>query len=372
MLLSRKNAHKTIIKGCSYEHIDMMSKEERQNYIVQLIEQSGEQQMLGTRELAEHFGVSEMTVRRDLQELSQNGLLRRQHGGAAPVRAQRGQHHKEIGILLVSRTGKFSDPFFNAVLEGVDRKLLELGYRIAYINSRAEISTATQVHKLLQSHPVDGIILVGPRVGMESIEYLKANVRALVQTTESIGPELDTVSFDGYGGMRLMVDHLVKRGYHRLGFITGNYDLRHRGFLDGVNAHGLPADPDLTAVVPFGLDGWTPELGHLGAQRLMQLSNPPDAIVCASDRIAIGAIQWLHQHHLRVPENIAVTGFDNITESAFTAPSLTTVHVHKELMGELAAERAVRRIENEHEIPLFIQTPTHLVIRQSCGNDQRA
>ena len=104
----------------------------------------------------------------------------------------------------------------------------------------------------------------------------------------------------------------------------------------------------------------------------MELAEPPDAIVCASDRIAIGAIQWLHQHGFHVPDDIAVTGFDNIAESTFTAPALTTVHVHKQLMGELAAERVVKRIENEQEIPLFIQTPTRLVIRESCGSKHSA
>jgi DNA-binding LacI/PurR family transcriptional regulator len=99
----------------------------------------------------------------------------------------------------------------------------------------------------------------------------------------------------------------------------------------------------------------------------MRLAKPPDAIVCASDRLAIGAIQWLHQHRLRVPTDVAVTGFDDIPEAAFTIPPLTTVHVHKHLIGELAAERVVRRIENEDEVPLLIQTPTRLVIRQSCG-----
>lgn len=336
---------------------------------MKLIESSDGKHLLGTRELAAQFGVSEMTVRRDLQELSQGGLLRRQHGGASPIRQPRDQRIKEIGILLVSRTGKYTDPFFNAVLEGADRKLQELGYRIAYINTQSEISTAEHVRDLLQAHPVDGIIMVGPPMGIESIEYLKGHVRALIQTTESIGPDLDTISFDGYYGIRQMVNHLVGRGYRRLGFITGLSDLRHLAFVEGVKAHGLDADPDLCVITAFGLDGWTPELGHVGAERLMGLPVPPDAIVCASDLIAIGAIQWLHQHNIRVPDDIAVTGFDNIAESAFTVPSLTTVHVHKQLMGELAAERAVKRIENPDEIPLFIQTPTYLVIRKSCGSE---
>jgi DNA-binding LacI/PurR family transcriptional regulator len=350
-----------------------MSKEERQNHIIQLIEQSNGEQLLVTRELAERLGVSEMTVRRDLHELSQEGLLRRQHGGAAPAERPRElPQRKEVGILLVSRTGKYSDPFFNAIMEGTDRKLRELGYRIAYINTRAEVSTAEQARDLLNANAVSGIILVGPPLRAESLDYLKANLRTLVSTIEPIGPEYDAITFDGYYGIRQMVDHLVNRGYRRLGIITGSDDSRQRGFIDGVAAHRLPTESNLHVRVPFGIDGWSPELGRIGAQQLMNLAKRPDAIVCASDLIAIGAIQWLTQHNFRVPQDVAVTGFDNITESTFVVPTLTTVHVHKQLMGELAAERVVRRIENEHEVPLLIQTPTYLVIRQSCGSDQQA
>jgi len=78
-------------------------------------------------------------------------------------------------------------------------------------------------------------------------------------------------------------------------------------------------------------------------------------------------MQWLHQNSFRIPDDVAVTGFGNIADSEFIIPPLTTVHVHKELIGALAAERAVRRIENPHEIPLQIVTPTSVIVRQSCG-----
>jgi DNA-binding LacI/PurR family transcriptional regulator len=340
----------------------MLNKAERQSHILQLIEEANSQNLLGTRELADRFGVSEMTVRRDLQELSQEGLLRRHHGGAAS--AQR----KEIGILLVSRAGKYSDPFFNALLEGADRKLQELGYRIAYINTRTEVGTAAAARELLRSHAVSGIIFVGPSLGAECLDYLKANMRVLIGTIYPISADYDTITFDGYNGIKQMVNHLIQRGYRRLGFVAGATDFRQHAFHDTVVEHGLAADPELSVIVPHGFDGWTRELGHVGAEQLMQLANPPEAIVCASDLIAIGAIQWLHQHNYRVPDDIAVTGFDDIPESAFTVPPLTTVHVHKQFMGELVAERIVKRIENEQEIPLFIQTPIHLVIRTSCGS----
>ncbi|HVO42995.1 MAG TPA: substrate-binding domain-containing protein [Aggregatilineales bacterium] len=346
-----------------------VNKEERRNRIVQLIEQSGGKQVLGTRELAQVLDVSEMTVRRDLRDLSQEGLLRRQHGGAGPLRQPPDKHKNEIGVLLVSRTGKFSDPFFNAVLEGADRRLRELGYRIAYINSRAEVDTEVQARALLQSTTVSGLILVGPALSTETLDALKARMPVLVATAATIGPDYDGITMDGYCGIRQMVDHLVRRGRRRLGFISGNNDSRRRGYTEGVGAHGLPADSGLNLLIPPTIEGWTPELGHAGAEQLMQLAEPPDAIVCASDLIAIGVIQWLHQHKYRVPEDIAVTGFDNIPESAFTVPSLTTVNVYKQLIGALAAERVVKRIENEDEIPLQIKTPTKLVIRHSCGSE---
>jgi LacI family transcriptional regulator len=343
-----------------------VNKEERRQRIVHLIEQSDQNQLLGTRELAAHLDVSEMTVRRDLRELSREGLLLRRHGGAEPMRRLHIQEKKEIGVLLVSRTEKYSDPFFNAVLEGADRRLQELGYRIAYVTTRAEVNSAEKARALLQSPSVSGIILVGG-VSDEVKEYFKANMRALVVTTGSIGPDFDEITFDGHRSMGQLVDHLVQRGYRRLGFITGKDDSRLHGFIDGVHVNGLPTEADLCLIMPSSVGGWTPEMGHAGAQQLLSLANPPDAILCASDLVAIGAIQWLHQHKLRVPEDVAVTGFDNIPESAFTAPSLTTVHVHKQLIGALAAERVVKRVENEDEIPLLIQTPTYLVIRRSSA-----
>lgn len=348
----------------------MTKKAKRQQQIAWLIEQSGGQQMLQTRELAAMFGVAEMTIRRDLQELSENGVLRRRHGGAlSPPRKAGKAQHREIGIVLASKTGKYSDPFFNALLEGADRRLQELGYRIAYINTRWELNTAEQARELLRTHAVSGILLVGPPLGVESFDYLKANMRALVGTIGSGEPDtFDIVTFDGYNGIRRMVEHLIGLGHRRIGFITGNHDFRRQAFIDTVKAHGLPSDPELCLIMPFDIDGWTPDLGTRGTQQLMALSHPPDAIVCASDRIAMGVIQWLHQHGYRVPEDIAVTGFDDISESAFTSPPLTTVHVHIQLLGELAAERVVKRIENADEIPLTILTPTHLVIRQSCGS----
>ncbi|RPJ00871.1 MAG: DeoR family transcriptional regulator [Chloroflexi bacterium] len=347
----------------------VMTKKQRHHAILEVLQKDGSERVVSTREFAEHLGVSEMTIRRDLQELDRQGKVQRMHGGAVlPQRSsvptgRRGQ----IGILLTFGKDKYTDPFFSEVLQGADRKLQEAGYRAAYVFGFAEVYTREQARALLQNYPVDGIILIGAHYS-RSVEYLKEHAKVLVSTNYSLGPERDAILLDGRTGVRALVDHLARLGRRRLGFITGYNDSREEGFIEGIRANYLPDNLELRVrLVQSSFESWTPEMGQRGAAMLMQQHQPPDAIVCASDRIALGAMQWIHQNGFRVPDDVAVTGFDNIPGSEFTIPPLTTVHVHKELIGALAAERAIRRIENPDEIPLQIITPTSVIIRQSCG-----
>ncbi len=349
-----------------------MTKQQRHNAILEVLQQDGRERVVSTRELADRLQVSEMTVRRDLHEMDQAGLVERLHGGATLPHGGTisAGHRGQIGILLTSGKNKYTDPFFSEVLQGADRKLQESGYRAAYIFSFSEVYTKDQARDLLVNYPADAIVLIGAHFS-RSVDYLKKNVKILVTTNYSLGPAHDAILLDGDTGIHALVDHLAKLGRRRLGFITGYRDSREEGFIKGIRANGLPDDPDLRIrLVQGNFESWTPELGQQGASLLMQQINPPDAIVCASDRIAIGAMQWLHQHGYRVPDDIAITGFDNITGSEFTIPPLTTVHVHKELIGELAVERAVRRIENPNEVPLQILTPTAVIVRRSCGTNR--
>ena len=346
-----------------------MKKQHRLRLVLEALEENGSERILSTRDLAQRLDVSEMTVRRDLHELAEQGLIQRQHGGATLPRrpatspGQRGQ----IGILRTSGKDKYMDPFFNEVLEGADRKLQASGYRAAYLFSFADVYTREQARDLLDNYPADGIILIGTHFS-RSVEYLKEHAKVVVATMYPLGSDYDAVLMDGSTGIRGLVDHLAALGRQRLAYITGYYDSRERGFIEGIEANNLPNDPELRVrLVQSSFESWSPELGQHGASILMHQKNPPDALVCASDRLAIGAMQWLHQNGFRVPEDIAVTGFDNIPGSEFIIPPLTTVHVHKQLIGALAAERAIRRIENPDEVPLHIITPTSVIIRQSCG-----
>ena len=346
-----------------------MNKSSRQRLILERVQAALPHELLSTGELAAHFDVSEATIRRDLRALANAGLVQRQFGGArlrpAPVRAKVGQ----VGIILSTRIDKYRDPFYNMMLEGADKVLERNGYQIAYTKILHEIDSAAKARHLLESFTIDGLILLGTDLS-DRIRYLRehfAPVVPIVTTDDKYDTEDDVILFDGAKGMRQVVGHLAALGHRRLAYVSGNVDNRYEGFCQGLVAHKLPNDEGLRQILQPGPAGWTPELGERGARSLMARAPQPDAIVCASDRLAIGAMGWLQRNGFRVPEDIAVTGFDNIPDAEFVFSPLTTVNVQKVLMGELAAERLVRRIKQPDDRYLKIITPISLVVRQSCG-----
>ncbi|MBI1257027.1 MAG: DeoR family transcriptional regulator [Chloroflexi bacterium] len=346
-----------------------MNKKDRQNRILSLLTENAADALLTTDSLARELNTSAITIRRDLKELADAGLIQRQHGGLTQLKSQ--VRTQRIGLLLVTDSGKYSNPFRNEVLEGADEAIQQFGYNMSFVKTSLEVSTNDQIRSLLLTHPIEGLLVVG---GLNSMMFAhwKSFITNIVATPLYISAEADTVFFDGFAGIQQMIGHLYKLGHRRIAFITGTIytghtDPRKQAYLAGILGKGLEQEHELLVEIDQGVGGWIPTIGEQGAQQLMNLAKPPDAIMCASDQIAFGALQWLQANGYRVPTDVAVTGFDNLRESSLTIPALTTVHVHKKLLGRLAVEFLHRRIANPNDPPLQVYTPTSLVIRQSCG-----
>ncbi len=350
--------------------IEPMNKHKRQEQILERIRANARNGVLSTRVLADEFDVSEITVRRDLQNLADAGLIQRRHGGAIkPFTRSEGLRY--VGILMVSYEGKFSNPFFNELLEGADSRLQALGYHPAFVKTFVEVSTKEQIQELSQTHSIDGLLILGG-LDHETINVWKAVTPNVVVTPTAVGTHVDTVVVDSETSMRSMVNHLARLGHKRIGFVMGQelaerVPYRVRGYRAGIAAQGLVFDPDLLVESMHTIRRLPAEIGESGARRLMGLPNPPEAIMCSSDLIALGALRWLQSQGYSVPQDIAITGFDNLFDASIAYPPLTTVNVHKRLLGRLAAEQLHRRIENPGDPPLKIVTPTELVVRTSCG-----
>lgn len=347
-----------------------MRKQERLQRILERITVDKTGALLSTRVLAEEFEVSEITIRRDLQELSDAGLIHRRHGGVQPATA-RVNGIRYIGIIVVSFHGKYSHPFYNELLEGAQDGLEHLGYVPAFIKTFVEVNTSEQIQELSQLYPISGLLILG-ELNLESCERWRRFTPHVVSAPSVISPDVTAITYDGFQAMRALVGHLAELGHRRIGLIIGQsdptqMDNRMRGYLAGVAEYGLAQDANLVSSVMHGLERLPARIGREGAERLMNLANPPDAIMCASDVIALGAMQWLQANGYAIPNDVAVTGFDNIPDAEIAYPPLTTVHLHKHLLGRLAAEHLHRRIEQPDDPSLTVFTPTSLVIRRSCG-----
>jgi LacI family transcriptional regulator len=189
-----------------------------------------------------------------------------------------------------------------------------------------------------------------------------------------IGIDLDVagehatfVASDNIGGARLAVRHLHSLGHTRIATIAGPQDTkpgadRLLGYRAEIGALGLEVDP---AYVVEG-DFYTTS-GETSMRSLLDLPNRPTAVFAASDLMAVGAIRALHAAGLRVPEDVAIVGFDDIRLAELVVPPLTTVRQDMIGIGIAAARALVEQIENADGTPPVLTLPVELVVRASCG-----
>jgi LacI family transcriptional regulator len=226
--------------------------------------------------------------------------------------------------------------------------------------------------EVLLAKQVDGVILMsGYKVrerGAPATDLGDVPVVYLYQYTKDI--EVPCIIPDDFGGGALGTRHLIDLGRHRIGFINGpaHYEATHQrlhGYQQELETAGLPFDP---ALVRSGK--WNESSGYELAYQLMALPDPPDAIFCASDSLAAGALEALRTLGLRIPQDVAVIGYDNRYFSAHQRPPLTTVALPLYEMGLLAGEILIKLIQKEKEQATIHRVPCTLVKRQTCGAAQ--
>jgi DNA-binding LacI/PurR family transcriptional regulator len=179
----------------------------------------------------------------------------------------------------------------------------------------------------------------------------------------------DIVAIEKRRAMYRLVDHLVSLGHRRLGFLGSSptADERAEAFYHALARQDLPCDPGVCRLSPFPV-----EEAYQVARALFAEQSRPDALVCGCDTIAIGAMRAAKECGLRLPADLAITGFDDIPFARDLDPPLTTVHVPKELLGELAVRTLIERIEHPDRPPIIRVVPTTLVVRASCGAGRTA
>jgi LacI family transcriptional regulator len=229
------------------------------------------------------------------------------------------------------------------------------------------------IFQALFSHHVDGIIWAVPEVGENhswiNDSTLDLNV-PLVYLTMEPQKNISVVAIDNYQGGRMAMSHLFEQGYRNIGHISGPLDWwearqRMAAWKDALIEAGLEARDS------YYVEGnWSPASGTSAFEKLFDQCPEIDAIFVGNDQMALGVIHFANQKGLRVPEDIGIVGFDNIVESAFFSPALTTIQQDQYNVARLAVEEIIKIIEAELQAtdqtePQAILLPPALIVRQS-------
>jgi LacI family transcriptional regulator len=247
-------------------------------------------------------------------------------------------------------------------------KAREKGFHLLVSRSSSSAEELTDALRSMRGR-VDGLVVMAPDVdASRALRHAAGNVPIVLLNPEVLLPGSDTVGIANFQGASAVVRHLIGLGHRRIATITGpgqNIDARQR--LDGYRAAlrdaGLEPDSDLEFHGDF-----TERSGYEAARALLRQRSEATAIFVANDHMAVGVMGALQEAGMRVPEDIAITGFDDIPMARYLTPPLTTVHVNMQQLGERAVEllldpeRVAGPPEGRHEV-----LPTTLVVRGSCG-----
>ncbi len=265
--------------------------------------------------------------------------------------------------MLALVVSDISNPFFADYALQIQSEADSRGYAVLMANAHGDPVIESQIIDDLIDRQADGLILASVGVSPERANSIReVGLSTVVIDTAIPVPGLASVGCDVSEGSRSVVEHLITvHGHEQVALVIGQgvpgADLREQGWLAATRAAGLPDGP--IARRPFTRQG-----GYAGAMHLLAARNPPTAIFASSDLQAVGVLRALQSSGRRVPQDVAVIGFDGTMESEFTSPPLT---VAQQPVREMA-QSAVRRVLSDFPMDEGHQTfPMSLVIRESCG-----
>lgn len=324
--------------------------------------QAGVSRSTVSRVLNDHPNVREEVRQRVLEVIRQTGF----HPNAA-ARTLASQRSLMLGLVLPrSVSSFFSDPYFPRLTQGIAQACNHFNYSLALFLVGSAEDEAKIYPRISRRGMLDGVLLQSGQIGDQLMDRLLASNIPLVVIGRPF--HADGVSFvdvDNVNAAYNAVSHLIRLGYQRIATIagTGNSTVsidRKEGYARALLERGRKLDPALIAEGDYTEAG-----GYYAMQALLPAR--PDAVFAASDAMAVGGMRAIREVGLRVPEDIAVVGFDDLPMAASATPPLTTVRQPIAPLGFKAVEVLLDLIENGVQPPRRIIMDTELVIRDSCG-----
>lgn len=336
---------------------------------------------LNIQQVASLAGVSRSTVSRVLnnrpgvkaavRERVLHVIAEQNYAPQAAARSLARTHTDSIGILVPRPSVSLFDPFIATLIQSLFESAAQHGYFAMLAMLTADRETGFY-ERILRGRHFDGVIMFSSDIDDPILPLLIRDGNPLVLIGRH--PYFDNVTSvdaENREGARDAVVHLVERGHRRIGLINGQLEMeaaqaRRDGYKQALLEHGMPIESELM------VEGFYSQIAAYEAmQRLLDLVRPPTAVFAASDSMALGALNAARDRGVRVPEDVAIVGFDDLPLAAYATPSLTTMRQPLDEMSRQAVRLVIEQIRG-HDVPRSVRFPARLVVRESSGGPRTA
>jgi len=291
--------------------------------------------------------------------------------GYAPNRAARQLRRKKaeaVGFVLPASAQRFDEPFFAEFISGLGDALSEKNFDLLVANVTTDEMERGLYQRWLNARKVDGVVLNRIQKRDWRVQYLASTKFAFTALGKSRdGVAYPHVRIDGAQGYVKLIQHLREGGFSRPAFIGGHPDLvshidQFKWFKTALRTCGLSFDERLMVSSDMTSSG-----GYEAGNQLLDMSDPPDAILCFNDETAFGALHAAHGHGLSVGHDIAIAGFDGVQDSRHTEPPLTTLDIPVPDIARQLAHMLLSKINGEVLESEEVIIHPNLLIRPSTG-----
>ncbi len=332
------------------------------------------QKIRSQSELAEAYNVSLITVKKALWEMIKDGILYSRVGKGTYVSEQSAltdrKEYKSIGFVLTD----LKSPFFSRILESVEKKAGVMGFSLLLSSSDNKIEKEEYLIQDFRDMGVRGLIIAS----MDHIYKANPVIRQLekenfpyVVVSFITDPDICFVGTDHEEGGYMATDHLVACGYKKIGYINGEDgnlcgEERKKGYLRALKRHKIPYQNKYEYSLSFGGE-WTDfRSGYEVGEKFCKSDDRPDAVFAYNDLVALGFQKAILEAGLKIPDDIAIVGFDNINDCTTATIPLTTISQPTDRIGNIAVDVLYRKCRGE-EVETRQELRPQLVIRNSCG-----
>jgi LacI family transcriptional regulator len=315
-------------------------------------------------------GISPETRERILQIAQEGGYLPRAKSPSIEHTA------KSLTFLVISNSGIvleqfYQQPFFRELIQFIEERCRTKGYSLLFSSIDMEF-LERDIRMVAEEKKSNGIVLLGTNLNREQIADIANKLQSHLVVLDTCFDTLPIhfVEINNFMGAYQAGTHLCEIGHSDIGYIESNvrihnFEERKRGFTSAIQEHGREIlITHRFSVAPTILSSQD----SLKAQLLAFLKEGhrlPTALFCECDYIAISAMKTLQELGYRIPDDVSVIGFDNISEAVIVSPELTTVHVEKQRMAYLAVDLLIESIELEQSAGTKIKVDTHFIERLS-------